>query len=156
MGNSVWKSSLKNYLPHTLFRGDKLCYLIGQYIHHLYKRDILTVINQSTICVFTIFLWLRITIVALVLQLIWYYSASWVSNISDFVFVLIFWFKIVKCGWFFMLEIIASNFLKIGNGWAIVVKYATTVVYVGTHFFPQFLENSRSHSNVYNIIFSKN
>ena len=49
-----------------------------------------------------------------------------------------------------MLGVIASNFLKIGNGWAIVVKYATTVVYVGTHFFPQFLENSRSHSNAYN------
>ena len=40
-----------------------------------------------------------------------------------------------------------SNFLKIGNGWAIIVKYAKTVLYVGTHFFPQFLENSRSHSN---------
>ena len=156
MGNSVWKSSLKNYLPHKLFRADKLCYLIGQYIHHLYKRDILTVINQSTICVFTIFLWLRITIVALVLQLIWYYSTSWVSNIGDLVLELIFWFRIINCRWFFMLGVIASNFLKIGNGWAIVVKYATTVVYVGTHFFPQFLENSRSHSNVYNIIFSKN
>ena len=82
------------------------------------------------------FLWLRITIVALVLQLIWYYSTSWVSNIGDLVLVLIFWFRIIKCGWFFMLGIIASNFLKIGNGWAIVVKYATTVVYVGTHFFP--------------------
>ena len=102
------------------------------------------------------FLWLRITIVALVLQLIWYYSTSWVSNIGDLVLVLIFWFRIIKCGWFFMLGIIASNFLKIGNGWAIVVKYATTVVYVGTHFFPQFLEKSRSHSNVYNLISSKN
>ena len=40
-----------------------------------------------------------------------------------------------------MLVIIASNFLKIGNGWAVVVKYAATVVYVGTPFFPQFLEN---------------
>ena len=37
-----------------------------------------------------------------------------------------------------MLEIIASNFLKIGNGWAIVEKYATSVVYVGTHFFCPF------------------
>ena len=55
-----------------------------------------------------------------------------------------------------MLGIIASNFLKIGNGWTIVVKYATTVVYVGTHFFQQFLENSRSHSNAYNLISSKN
>ena len=45
-------------------------------------------------------------------------------------------------------------FLKIGNSWAIVVKYATTVVYVGTHFFPQFLENSRSHSNAYNNVIS--
>ena len=31
-----------------------------------------------------------------------------------------------------MLGIIASNFLKIGNGWAAVVKNGTTVVYVGT------------------------
>ena len=30
-----------------------------------------------------------------------------------------------------MLRIIESNFLKIGEGWAIVAKYATTVVYVG-------------------------
>ena len=54
-----------------------------------------------------------------------------------------------------MLGIIAGNFLEIGNGWALVVKYATTVVYVETHFFPQFLENFRSHSNVYNLISSK-
>ena len=101
------------------------------------------------------FLWLRITIVASVLQLIWYYSTSWVSNIGDLVLVLIFWFRIIKCGWFFMQAIITSKFLKIGNGWAAVVKYDTTVVYVGTHFFPQFLENSRSHSNTYNLIFSK-
>ena len=74
-------------------------------------------------------------------------GTSWVSHIGELVLVLIFWFRIIKCGWFFMLGIIASNFLKIGNGWAIVVKYATTVVYVGTHFFPQFLEKSRSHSN---------
>ena len=32
-----------------------------------------------------------------------------------------------------MLGIIASNFL---NGWAVVVKYATTPVYAETHFFP--------------------
>ena len=101
------------------------------------------------------FLWLRITIVALVLQLIWYYSTSWVSNIGDLVLVLIFWFRTMKCGWFFMLGIIASNFLKSGNSWAIVVKYATTVVYVGTHFFPQFLEKSRSQGNTYNLISSK-
>ena len=57
-----------------------------------------------------------------------------------------------------MLRIIASNFLMIENyGWAIIVKYTTTVVYVGTHFFPQFLENSRSRSNAYNnLISSKN
>ena len=35
----------------------------------------------------------------------------------------------------------------IGNGWAIVEKYAPTVVLVGAHFFPQFLGNFRSHSN---------
>ena len=33
-GNSVWKRSLKTYLPHKLFRRDKEYYLIGQYIHH--------------------------------------------------------------------------------------------------------------------------
>ena len=32
------------------------------------------------------------------------------------------------------------------------MKYATAVVYVGTHFFPQFLQNSRSHSNAYNNV----
>ena len=37
-----------------------------------------------------------------------------------------------------------------------VVKYAATVVYLRNHFFPQFIQNSRSHSNVYNnLIFSK-
>ena len=61
------------------------------------------------------------------------FSTSWVSNIGDLVLVLIFWFRIITCGW---LWVIASNFLKIRNGWAVVVKYATTVVYVGTHFFP--------------------
>ena len=35
-----------------------------------------------------------------------------------------------------MMEIIASNFLNIGNGWAIVEEYATNVVYVGTNFSP--------------------
>ena len=39
----------------------------------------------------------------------------------------------------------------IGNGWTIVVNYATT----GNPRFPQFLENSRSHSNAHNLIFSK-
>ena len=73
----------------------------------------------------------RITIVALVLQLIWYYSTSWVSNKGDLVLVLILWFRIIKYEWFFMVRIIESNFLKIGEGWAIVVKYAITVVYVG-------------------------
>ena len=38
----------------------------------------------------------------------------------------------------------------IGNGWTMIVKYATTIVYVGTDFSPQFLENSSSHSNSYN------
>ena len=104
--------------------------------------------------VLTVFLWLRITIVALVLQLIWYYSTSWVNNIGDLVLVLSFWFRIIKSGWFFMLGIITSNFLNIGNAWGIVVKYAATVVYVETHFFPQFLENSRSHS-AYNLTSSK-
>ena len=33
-----------------------------------------------------------------------------------------------------MMGINASNLLKIGNGSAIVVKNATTVVYVRTHF----------------------
>ena len=36
------------------------------------------------------------------------------------------------------------------------MKYATTVVYLGIHIFPRFLENSRSHSNAYNLISSKN
>ena len=111
--------------------------------------------RSKTICVLTVFLWLRITIVVLVLQLICYYSTRWVSGIGDLVLVLIFWFRIFKFGWFFMLGIIPSNFLKLGNGWAIVVQYATTVVYVGTHFFPQFLENPRSHSNAYKLISSK-
>ena len=122
----------------------------------LIQRDFLIVINQSTICVFSIYLWIMITIVAFVLQLIWYYSTGWVSNIGDLVLVLIFWFRIIKYAWFYMLWIIASNFLKVGNSWAIVVKYTATVVYVGTHIFPQFLGNSRSHSNAYNLIFSKN
>ena len=55
-----------------------------------------------------------------------------------------------------MLGIIASNFLKIGNGWAIVEKYAPTVVLVGAHSFAQFLENFRSHSNASStLIFSE-
>ena len=41
-----------------------------------------------------------------------------------------------------MLGIIASNFLKIGNGWATVEKYASTVVFVGALFFPQFLDKN--------------
>ena len=85
------------------------------------------------------------------LHLIWYCSTSWVSNIGDLVLLLIFWLRIIMCGW---LWVITSNFLKIKNGWAVVVKYATTVVYVGTHCFPQFLENSRSHSNAYNNVIS--
>ena len=89
----------------------------------------------------------------LLLQLVWYYSTSLVSNIADLILVLIFWFRIIKCESFFVVGIIAGNFLKIGNGWAIVVQYATTAVYVGTHFFPQFLENSRSHSNYIQLNF---
>ena len=53
-----------------------------------------------------------------------------------------------------MLGIIASNFLKIGNGWTVVEKYATTALYLGTHFFSQFLENSRPHSNACNASIS--
>ena len=68
------------------------------------------------------FLWHRITIVALMLQLIWYYRISWVNTIDDLVLVLTFSFKVIKCGWFCMLRIIASNFLKIGNGWTTVEK----------------------------------
>ena len=102
------------------------------------------------------FLKIRITIIVLVLQLIWYYSTSWVSNTGDLVLVLIFKCRILKCGWFRMLGIIASNFLKIGNGWAIVEKYAQTLALIGTHFFPWFLENFRSHSNASStLIFSK-
>ena len=81
----------------------------------------------------------------------------WVGNIGDLVLVLIFWSIIIKCGWFCMLGIIASNFLKVGNGWNIAEKYGTTVVYVGTHSLPQFLQNSRSHSNACNtLVSSKN
>ena len=53
-----------------------------------------------------------------------------------------------------MLGIIASNFLKAGNGWAIVEKYAPTLVFVGTHFFSQFLENFISHSNACSTLIS--
>ena len=90
------------------------------------------------------------------LQLIWCYTTSWVSNIGDLVLVLIFKFRILKCGSFWMLGIIVSNFRKIGNGWTIVEKYAPNVVLVGAHFFPQFLENVRSHSNASStLIFSE-
>ena len=55
-----------------------------------------------------------------------------------------------------MLGVITSNLLKIGNSWTIVEKYTTTLVDIGTHYFPQFLENSRSHSNAYDaLIYSK-
>ena len=88
------------------------------------------------------------------LQLIWYYRTSWVSNKGALVSVLIFWFAIIKSGWYSVVRIIASNFLKIGNVWTIAVKYATNVVYVGTHFFIQFPENSRSQSNACNNLIS--
>ena len=88
------------------------------------------------------------------LQLIWYYSTSWLSNIGDLVLVVIFKFRILRCGWFWILGIIASNFLETGNLWAIVEKYAPAVVFVGAHFFPQFLENFRSHSNACSTLIS--
>ena len=47
-----------------------------------------------------------------------------------------------------MLGIIARSFLNRGNGGAIAEKHAKTPVYVETHFFPQFLENSKSHTIV--------
>ena len=128
--------------------------MIEQYINPQYKRYFLIVNNESTTRDFTIFLWFRITIIALVFQLIWHYSTSWVSNISDLLLALIFWFRIRKCGWLCMLGIITSNFLKIGNGWTIVEKYAPTVVSIGAHFFPQFLENYRSHSKACNTLIS--
>ena len=53
-----------------------------------------------------------------------------------------------------MLGIIASNFLKIENGWAIVQKYAPTAVFVGAHFFSKFLENFKSHSNACSTLIS--
>ena len=53
-----------------------------------------------------------------------------------------------------MLGITKSNFLKIGSGWTIVENFAKAVVYIGTHFFPQIQENSRSHSNACNTLVS--
>ena len=44
------------------------------------------------------FLWLRITIVALVLELSWYYNTSWVSDIRDLVLVLIFDSELLSVG----------------------------------------------------------
>ena len=152
-GNSVWKNSLKTYLSHKLFKRDKECYWIGQYIHHWYKRNLLIIINQSNICVFTGFCGSGLLLLRKWYS--WFGITALVELVGDLVSVLTFWFRTIKCGWFFMLGIIASNLLKIGNGWAIVVKYVTTVVYVGTHFFPPFLENSRSHSKAYNLISSK-
>ena len=101
-------------------------------------------------------LWLRMTIVALALQLIWYYSTSWVSNICDLVLVFIFWFKIIKSGWFCVLGIIASNFPE-DRKW---LNYSREIYHNCSirrnSLFPQFLENSRSHSNAYNtLIFLK-
>ena len=62
----------------------------------------------------------------------------------------------MKRGRFWMQGIIESNFLKIGNILAIVEKYAPTVVLVGAHFLPQFLETFRSHSDACStLIFSK-
>ena len=120
----------------------------------LIQKNFPVVTNQSTICDLTIFLRLRITIIVLLLQLIWCYSTGWVSNNGDLILVLIFKFRILKCGWFWMLGIIASNFLSTGNGWAIVEKDAPAVVFVGAHFFPQFLENFRSHCNTCSTLIS--
>ena len=53
-----------------------------------------------------------------------------------------------------MLGIIASNFLNIENGWAIVEKNAPTVVFVGAHCSSQFQENFRSHSNACSTLIS--
>ena len=56
-----------------------------------------------------------------------------------------------------MLGTIASNFLNIGNDWTVVEKYATTGVYVGTYFFPQLFENSRSQKIACNnLLYTKN
>ena len=118
------------------------------------QKRLSIVTNQSTIYDFTLFLWLRITIIALLFQLILYYSTCLVSNIGHLLLVLIFWFRILERGWFCMLVIIASNFWKIRNSWTIVEKYAPTVVSVGAHFFAQFLENCRSHSNACNALIS--
>ena len=40
------------------------------------------------------------------------------------------------------------------NSWSVVEKYATTVVYVGTHLFPQFLEKSGPPNNACNTLHS--
>ena len=37
--------------------------------------------------------------------------------------------------------------MNIGNDWTIVKKYDPFVIFAGAHFFPQFAENFRSHSN---------
>ena len=75
---------------------------------------------------------------------------------ADLVLVLIFWFRFIKCAWFYMLGIIASNFLKTVSSWTVTEECDTAVVYVGNHLFPQFLENSESHSNAYEtLIFLK-
>ena len=60
----------------------------------------------------------------------------------------------MKCGRFWTQVIIASNFLKTGNVLAIAEKYAPTVVLVGAHSFPQFLENFRSHSDACRTLIS--
>ena len=121
--------------------------LIQKKLSHSYQ-------SKHNMWSYDFFLWLRITIILLLLKLIWYYSTSWVSNIGDLVLVLIFKFRILKCGWFWMLGIIASNFLNTGNDGAIVQKDAPAVVFVGAHFFPQFLENFRSHSNACSTLIS--
>ena len=135
MNKVVGKLRIKEF-PENLFtsqtiqKRQRMLLDWALYTSLIQKRSSHSYQSKHRMCFYGL-LGFRITIVALVLQLIWYYSTSWISNKGDLVLVLIFWFRIIKCGWFFMLRIIESNFLKIGEGWAIVVKYATTVVYVG-------------------------
>ena len=54
------------------------------------------------------------------LQFIWYYSTRWFSISIDFL--------IQNYEVWVIFHVFASNFLKLEIGWAIVVKYATTVI----------------------------
>ena len=94
---SCWETPYKRVLWKLIYLINYLKEIKKQLhwaIHNLYyKRGFLTVVNQRTIGVFTIFLWLRIVIV---LQWIWYYSTSWVSNIDYLVLVLTFDSKLLS------------------------------------------------------------